>query len=322
MTRRGDKGPSAPISVSGPGVGESASEDAAGFRGVETGARTESARRMRAMLLRAIAGAVALCTVAACAGPPHLRGVRFAHDPASTARIDHSAWDAVVSTYLKVDPRGDGVNRFDYAAVSDEDRFRLKDYLRGLGEVDIAEYDRDEQFAFWMNLYNAAIVDLVLDNAPVDSIRDIPGPGIGVRGPWLRPVATIHGRMLSFDDIEHRVLRAAFDDMGVPIHYGVNCASDGCPPLAPRAHTAENWRDNLTATARQFVNSRHGVRLDGDGLRTSKIYRSWFREDFGGSDESVIAHLVEYAAPDLARRLKGRSTIAGDFYDWRLNAVE
>lgn len=311
-----------PGPVSGPGAGACASEDAAGFRGVATGARPQGARRLPAVFPRAIAGAVALCVVAACAGPPHLRGVRFAHDPASTASIDHRAWDAVVSTYLKVDPRRDGVNRFDYAAVSDEDRFRLKDYLRGLGEVDIAKYDRDEQIAFWMNLYNAAIVDLVLDNAPVNSIRDISGPGIGVRGPWLRPVATILGRMLSFDDIEHRVLRASFNDMGVPIHYGVNCASDGCPPLAPRAHTAENWRDNLTATARQFVNSRHGVRFDGDNLRTSKIYRSWFREDFGGSDESVIAHLVEYAAPGLARRLKGRSTIAGDFYDWRLNALE
>ena len=318
MTLRGGKRPSAPLPVSDPGD----REDSAGFGGVATGAQTQGAGRMRAVLLRAAAGAVALCVVAACAGPPHPQGLRFAHDPASTASIDHRAWDAVVSTYLKVDPRGDGVNRFDYAAVSDEDRLRLKDYLRSLGNLDIEKYDQDEQIAFWMNLYNAAIVDLVLDNAPVDSIRDISGPGIGVRGPWLRPVATVLGRTLSFDDIEHRVLRAAFNDMGVSIHYGVNCASDGCPPLAPRAHTAENWRDNLTATARQFVNSRHGVRLDGDRLRTSKIYRSWFREDFGGSDESVIAHLVEYAAPGLARRLKERSTVSGDFYDWRLNAIE
>ena len=280
--------------------------------------------------LRALAGAAALFALAACpgpreslkGGPAHPRGVWFAHDPASIANIDHGAWDAIVSKYLSVDPRGDGVNRFDYAAVSGEDRQRLKDYLRTLGKTDIAAYNRDEQIAFWMNLYNAAIADLVLDNAPVGSIRDIPGPGIGVFGPWRRPVATIYGRAVSFDDIEHRILRVAFNDMGIPIHYGVNCASEGCPPLAPRAHTAENWRANLAATASQFVNCPHGVRFDGDELRTSKIYHSWFREDFGGSDESVIAHLVEYAEPALARRLEGRRAIAGDFYDWRLNAVE
>ena len=275
------------------------------------------------ILVRAVAGVAALCGLAACtpavtdpAGPWPV------NDPESTVTIDHAAWDAILVAHLRVDPEGDGVNRFDFRAVGAEDRRKLKDYLRGLSGVDIAACDRDEQIAFWMNLYNAAIADTVLDAMPVDSVLDIPGPGLGVLGPWLRPVATVAGHTVTFDDIEHRILRVHFADMGIPIHYGVNCASAGCPPLAPRAHTGANWRDNLAAAARQFVNGAHGVRIDGGELRTSKIYRSWFREDFGGSDESVVAHLIEYAEPDLARRLDGRSAIAGDFYDWRLSGVD
>ena len=233
--------------------------------------------------LRAFAGAAALFALAACpgpresveGGPAHPRGVWFAHDPASIANIDHGAWDAIVSKYLKVDPRGDGVNRFDYAAVSGEDRQRLKDYLGTLGKTDIAAYNRDEQIAFWMNLYNAAIADLVLDNAPVGSIRDIPGPGIGVFGPWRRPVATIYGRAVSFDDIEHRILRVAFNDMGIPIHYGVNCASEGWPaPRAARAHGGELARE---------------PRDHGEPIRELPAWRPFRRRRIAHIDRSTTA---------------------------------
>ena len=282
-------------------------------------------RAMSGAAVRVLAACV-LAALAACqqagSSAQNARPFWLKHDPASTAAVDHSAWDRFVSRYVLRDPQGDGVNRVDYRTVSRADRERLKAYIRALEGVDIAAYNRDEQVAFWMNLYNAAIADLVLDNLPVGSIRQIRGPGIGVAGPWLRPVARVQGATLTFDDIEHRILRPAFNDMGIPIHYGLNCASVGCPALAPRAHTGANWRANLEETARQFVNCPQGVRFVDGELRTSKIYLSWFREDFGGSDESVIAHIAEYAEPELARRLAERDAIAGDFYDWRLNGAE
>ena len=275
----------------------------------------------------AVLGGAVLWGIAACSGTPDIaggdsRGPWFANDPESTMAIDHAPWDSFIAAWLETDPHGDGVNRVAYGAVTEEDHRKLKAYLRSLEQVDIAKYDRDQQVAFWMNLYNAAMADTVLDAMPVSSVLQIRGPGTNVVGPWLRPVARIYGKPLTFDDIEHRILRVGFNDMGPPIHYGVNCASMGCPPLAPRAHTAENWRRNLAEAARQFVNCPHGVRFDDDGaLHTSRIYRSWFQEDFGGSDESVIAHLMDYAEPALAERLRGRTAIADDFYDWRLNAL-
>lgn len=239
------------------------------------------------------------------------------NDPLSTAEIDHRIWNDILATYLRdaeTAPR-----RIDYAAFTDEDKLSLEAYLDYLGSIEISKYNRDQQIAFWMNLYNASMVDTVLDNMPVSSVLQIRGPGINVVGPWLMPVARIEGQNVSFNDIEHYILRPHFNDMGPQVHYGLNCASMGCPSMPPDAHTAQNWRDNLAENARAYINSEHGVRFEEDGLYTSKIFYSWFMEDFGGSEESVIEHLRKYAGPELAERLARRSLILGDFYDWRLN---
>ena len=239
------------------------------------------------------------------------------NDPQSTAEIDHRIWDDILATYLRHSetmPR-----RVDYEAFTEEDKLSVKAYLDYLGSIEITKYNREQQIAFWMNLYNAAMVNTVLDSMPVNSVLQIRGPGINVVGPWLKLVARVEGQQVSFNDIEHYILRPHFNDMGALVHYGLNCASMGCPSMAPRAHTAQNWRDNLDENARAYINSEHGLRFEDDGLYTSKIYASWFQEDFGGSDESAIAHLRQFARPGLAERLAEHSRILGDFYDWRLN---
>ncbi len=52
----------------------------------------------------------------------------------------------------------------------------------------------------------------------------------------------------------------------------------------------------------------------------SSIYK-WYAADFGGTDARVIAHLRQYAAAPLAARLGQTSRIAGDDYNWAINAT-
>ncbi|MDX1421882.1 MAG: DUF547 domain-containing protein [Kiloniellales bacterium] len=238
-----------------------------------------------------------------------------AHDPDAEAVVDHGAWGRLLESYLHVDV--DGVNRFAYAGVTAADRAALERYLARLAALPIDDYDRSEQLAYWINLYNALTVRVVLDHYPVDSIRDIDiSPGLFADGPWGRALVRVAGEELSLNDIEHRILRPIWRDPR--IHYAVNCAALGCPDLQPRPFAGGDVEARLTAAARRYVNSERGVRVRADGLVVSSIY-VWFQEDFGGSDAAVIAHLARYAEPALAAALARAHGIVDHAYDWALN---
>ncbi len=161
---------------------------------------------------------------------------------------------------------------------------------------------RPEQLAYWINLYNALTVQVVLDHYPVASIHDIAiSPGLLAIGPWDKPLIEIEGAAVSLNDIEHRILRPIWRDPR--IHYAVNCASIGCPDLQARAFTAETAEALLEAAARAYVNHPRGARVEAGELTVSSIY-AWYREDFGGTEAGVIAHLKRYAAPELAKALE------------------
>jgi hypothetical protein len=181
---------------------------------------------------------------------------------------------------------------------------------------------RAMSFAFWANLYNALTLLVVLRRHPLRSIRDIRSTGVpfdpqGWTGPWRTRLVTVEGRALSLDNIEHDIMRPTFRDPRV--HYAVNCASIGCPNLLPRLWRAATLERELDEAAAAYVNHPRGVTVLADGrLRTSSIY-TWFREDFGGTEAGVVAHLRRHAAPALAGRLSDATRIADHVYDWALN---
>jgi hypothetical protein len=185
-----------------------------------------------------------------------------------------------------------------------------------------SEMARPEAFAFWANLYNALTLKVVLERYPLHSIRDIRSTGVLLDpkawlGPWRTRLITVEGKRMSLDDIEHGTMRATFRDPRV--HYAVNCASIGCPNLWPQAWQATTLEAELNAATSAYINHPRGVTVLPDGrLRVSSIYY-WFREDFGGNDGGIIAHLKRYASPPLSQRLSETSSIAGDTYDWALN---
>lgn len=238
-----------------------------------------------------------------------------AHEPRSKLSLTHSAWGAFLEKYVRAGE--DGSTGFAYGAVTREDRMALDDYVSALEAVPVRTLPRREQLPYWVNLYNALTVRVVLEHYPVASIRDIDiSPGLFADGPWGKKLATVEGEEVSLDDIEHRILRPIWRDPR--IHYAVNCASVGCPDLQPRAMTSANAERYLEDGAAAFVNHPRGARVEDGRLIVSSIY-DWFEEDFGGDDAGVIAHLKSYAKGALAAALEGVSRISGDSYDWRLN---
>ena len=265
------------------------------------------------MLLLSLLGS-SLQTLAAPSAKPWLRWSQF--DADAVERIDHGSWNRWLGRYVK--QGSDGINRVAYTAVTAADRTALKSYIENLGNISISAYNRAEQRAFWINLYNALTVDIVLEHYPIDSIRDI-SSGFFSRGPWRLQLARVEGEDLTLDDIEHRILRPLWRDPR--LHYALNCASLGCPDLQPVAFSADNSDDLLERAASRFVNSERGVNVVDQRLQVSSIYH-WFEEDFGGDDAGVIAHLKKYANEPLLALLSGIDRIDDHDYDWRLNASE
>ncbi|HEV7266125.1 MAG TPA: DUF547 domain-containing protein [Falsiroseomonas sp.] len=232
-----------------------------------------------------------------------------------------AALDALLGRYVIA--HSDGVTRVRYAAwmASAGDRAHLAAWIAAAASRRPSAMPRSEAFAHWANLYNALTLKVVLDHYPVRSIRDIRSTGVpfdpkGWFGPWRTRLVTVEGRRLSLDNIEHGVMRPTFRDPRV--HYAVNCASIGCPNLWPRAWRAATLERELDAAAGAYVNHPRGVAVLPDGrLRVSSIF-AWFREDFGGDERGVLAHLRRHATPALAARLQG-AAIAEDAYDWALN---
>ena len=240
------------------------------------------------------------------------------HDPASTARIFHDDWDAILKTYVQPGP--DGIDRFAYSRMAATDMQRLDGYIHALAAVPISRFNRREQLAYWANLYNALTVQIVATRMPVASIRDIDlSPGLFGGGPWDRKLVSVEGEALSLNDIEHRILRPLWQDPR--IHYALNCAALGCPNLRREAWRGESINHALEGAARDFVNHPRGVSIAGERLVVSSIY-VWFQDDFGGSEAAVIEHLRRYAGPTLAEALQRFGDIDDHRYDWSLNATD
>lgn len=236
-------------------------------------------------------------------------------DAYSSRTIDHQAWGNFLKKYVTRDE--DGITRLPYAGIIQVDRQVLKEYIIYLQTISISNYKRTEQLAYWINLYNAVTVDLVMQHYPVDSIRDIDiSPGLFSDGPWGKKLLTIENRNVSLNDIEHRILRPIWKEPR--LHYALNCASIGCPNLNVSAFTAANTDKLLEQGAFDYINHPRGVSVKNGELYVSSIY-SWFQEDFGDNELAVIRHLIHYAAPKLAESLRDRESIDGDDYNWMLN---
>ena len=241
-----------------------------------------------------------------------------AHDPESTRTIDHSGWSVWLERYVRTDPAGPDLVA--YGSVSPQDRAKLSTYVAMLSGVAVSTLNRDEQLAYWINLYNALTVDVVLTHYPVDSIRDIDiSPGFFSDGPWGKELVRVEDTDLSLNDIEHRILRPVWRDPR--IHYAVNCASIGCPDLRNTAYTSADIDRQLSEAARNYVNDPRGVLVRGTSITLSKIY-DWFFDDFGGSEDALMTHLLLYARPELAQSLRRIGGFADVRYDWSINAVE
>jgi len=232
-------------------------------------------------------------------------------------RINHDDWQVLLDDFLDTEDER-GVFLFDYESLQIDAEAELDGYINYLTSLDPRDYSRNEQFAYWINLYNAATVDLIVNHFPVDSITDLGETALAF-GPWDDPIVTIAGISLSLNNIEHGILRPIFKDPR--IHFAVNCASIGCPNLQPQAFTSENLEELLHLGSQEFVSHPRALSADDDTLYLSSIF-DWYAEDFGDETKAVLNKIAEYATEDAANILKDYEGDIEYHYDWTLNSAD
>jgi hypothetical protein len=239
------------------------------------------------------------------------------HNENNQSQISHQLFDGILKTYLTTSHTSK-VHLFRYNKVTINDKKKLTQYLNQLQAIKITNYSRLEQKAYWINLYNALTVQVILKHYPVKSILKINiSPGFFSRGPWGAKLLTVEGEKISLNDIEHRILRPIWKDNR--IHYAVNCASYSCPNLASKTYTAQSTEQLLHEGAKQYINHKRGVTFDNDNdLVLSKIY-DWYQIDFGDNEKNLIKHLIKYANPELKRKLLKFDGDIDYKYNWNLN---
>ena len=237
-------------------------------------------------------------------------------DETSRQVIDHSLWQGFIDRYLKYSQSREMFMVL-YGKVSEDDWALLKEYLDMLSRNDPRMLNRQEQLVYWINLYNALTVNLILKHYPVKSITRL-GVGWFRIGPWQDKMITVVGKELSLHDIEHRILRPMWDDP--KIHYALNCASIGCPDLAPKAYTSDQINYQLKLAGDRFINQKKGVNFVSGRMVLSQIFK-WYEDDFHG-EQGVRKELFEHAQKELKEKIKAYKGRISYRYDWQLNEYE
>jgi hypothetical protein len=224
--------------------------------------------------------------------------------------FDHSAWDRLLREGTR-----NGLVDYDYMT---RHRADLDGYLEAVAGQELSALSGPELKALLMNAYNALTVRSILDNQPVESIRDIDGV-------WKEATHTVGGQEVTLDAIEHNLLRPYWKDPR--IHFGVNCASMSCAPLPPWAFTGSEVDRQLDERARAFLSSRDNVRIEGGRLLVSK-YFEWYGDDFTAAGwepraDTIPGFIARYTRPEVSSFLEENETPELEFmdYDWSLNAA-
>ncbi|MFC1813766.1 DUF547 domain-containing protein [Thermodesulfobacteriota bacterium] len=224
----------------------------------------------------------------------------------SQITVDHGIYAALLEKYVKQ-------GQVDYRGFK-TDEAKLDQYLKILENVDSKNLSLDEQFAFYINAYNAWTIKLILSGYPgVKSIKDL---GSFLKNPWKKKICRIDGDAITLDDIEHSILRPRFKDPRV--HFAINCAALSCPPLISEPYQGSTLDRQLDHSAKNFINTPQQNYLKGNTLYVSKIFK-WFAQDF---NNDIIGFFMKYAEKELKKELeaqKGRIKIKYLDYDWALN---
>ena len=210
---------------------------------------------------------------------------------------DHHEWNTLLQKYVSTNG---GV---DYNGFKN-DMVAFQSYLDMLAKnLPKETWSKNATLAYWINAYNAFTVKLILDNYPIESIKDI-------KNPWDQKFIILEERAYSLGEIEHKILRKMDEPR---IHFAINCASYSCPNLLNEAYTESKIAKQLEHSATSFINDKTKNSITRDKIEISKIF-DWFSNDFKNNG-GLIDFLNTYSTVQINSNAK----VKYKDYSWNLN---
>lgn len=234
---------------------------------------------------------------------------------------DYTAWTRILQTHYNQ------IDGMDYEGLAKKDWGAMKQVAQSLAQVDTSRLNRDDQLAYYINLYNVTVVNLLMENRQVNSIRDLSTDPIIRFNIFKKDLVQMKGQNISLKRLEDEFIRAQFKDPR--IHFAINCGARSCPPIRREAYTGVRLEAQLDdQTNAFFTHPKLGARFEktGDGLvvHLSKIMDtgSWFGEDFekwGGGRLPFLREHLQPAQQKVLDEHQGNVKLQFDIYDWSLN---
>ncbi len=209
----------------------------------------------------------------------------------------HQGFDALLEKYVNNE------GKVNYTGLK-ADKKALNAYCKLLTDNPVQDvWSREQKMAYWINAYNAYTLKLIVDNYPLKSIMNLDGGKT-----WDVRRIKLGDKKYSLNNIENDILRPQFKD--ARIHFVINCAAKGCPPLWNHAITAENLEAVLTARTKDFVNNPIYNQINTNDVKVSKIFQ-WYAADFGD--------LKNFLNQNSKTWVKRSASVVFMEYDWGLN---
>lgn len=211
--------------------------------------------------------------------------------------FDHTIWNTLLQKHVSEN------GAVDYKGFKN-DQSKLKIYLNTLAKhIPTEQWSRYDTLAYWINVYNTFTVALILDNYPINSIKDI-------KNPWDLRFIKLGAKWYTLNDIEHTILRKMEDPR---IHFGINCASISCPKLLNKAFTAQNVDTELENLTIDFINNPEKNTISANKIEISKLF-TWFAKDF-----KTKGTLIDFLNTYSKIRIHNNAKKSFKKYNWQLN---
>ncbi len=187
----------------------------------------------------------------------------------------------------------------------------LEGVVAGIASEDASALRGDAKLAFYINAYNAWMLDQVLQAYPIENVTEI-APLWGV---FTNKRIRVAGETMSLNHLEKDIIFKEFRDPRV--HFAINCASRSCPPLLEEPFNGERLDEQLDAVVTEGVsNNPLTVKVEGDTVEVFEVFK-WYAADFerAGGTKAFINQYRDEPLPDGAK-------IEFMDYDWSLNQAK